>query len=118
MVCCVLIRCTVSCTLHKEHGIYATHSPSRACTCNVADVCVCVWAISIYIRVYVFAYVHACVCTCVHAFTIFLQFKITTRLSQNTQAIGTCNVAVKNSSVYRKDSSQSDVRLHSHLVTQ
>ena len=45
-------------------------------------------AISIYIRVYVFAYVHK-----------FLQFRITTRLSQNTQAIGTCNVAVKNLSV-------------------
>ena len=102
--------------LHTVHPVHALVM-LRMCVC-VCGGWVGGWAISNYIRVYVFAYVHACVCACVHAFTIFLQFRITTRLSQNTQAIGTCNVSVKNLSVYKRDSSQSDVPLQCQLVMQ
>ena len=61
---------------------------------------------------------HACAHVC-----MLSQYFCSSELPQDFHrtpkpAIGTCNVAGKNSSVYRKDSSQSDVRLQSHLVTQ
>ena len=71
-------------------------------------------------------YVYMCLRMCMHACAhvcMLSQYFYSSELPQDFHrtlkpAIGTCNVAVKNSSVYRKDSSQSDVRLQSHLVTQ
>ena len=55
VVCCVMIRFTVSCTLHKEHGVLQTVHPMHVCVWG-GDLCVCV-----------------CVCVCV---SVFVQHRV------------------------------------------
>ena len=88
---------------------------TQSITLVMLQMCVCVGYKYLYtcICVCVCACMRVRMCACFHNISAVQNYHKTLK-----PAIGTCNVAVKNSSVYRKDSSQHDVRLQSHLVTQ
>ena len=92
--------------LHTVHPVHAL---------VMLEMCVCVCARYNSIAI-VYVCLCMCKCACFHNISAVQNYHKT--FPEHPSQLGTCNVSVKNLSVYKRDSSQSDVPLQCHLVMQ